>query len=126
MKKKGALAAVGLAILLLAFHLLIPKPAVEADWQLCFVERNGTAITDQLSEAQLEVLERLAREAKCTRWRNPIGAFPLRKDTIELGGLDGSWFVLAGSAERYAYDGYALRDGGVLLSAMLDVIEGEA
>lgn len=123
-KTTWAILGVGLAAFL-AFYLLVPKTAVEADWQVCFVERDGKNITDQLSAGQLADLERLAREVKCTRWKNPAGAVPLRADTIELGGLDGSWFILAGSADRYVYDDFALRDGGAFLNAVLDVIGRE-
>lgn len=134
MKKRLALLAGLAAAALLAFHFLVPQQAVGKNAALYGVERNGIDITEKLSQEQLNGLEALAADAQCARWRNPMGAYPLRQDTVVLelwGESAGRKYpcrlYLVGGMDCYraswrSGEDYSLRKGEDLLTQALEII----
>jgi len=125
MKKKTIYVLLAIIVVILMWTFFVPKSAVTSDFSLDRVERNGLDITDELSEAALKELEQVLLTASCNRWKNPIGAFPLRDDTIELTGMDSKGrihFYLVGSTDRYAVNEYNLRNGRQLLESVFTII----
>lgn len=130
MKRKAVWIAAACLAVLLTFWLLTPQRAVREDFSLLRVERCGVDITERLSAEQLASLEKLVKSTQCARWRNPMGAFFLRDDTVVLNGMDRKnpsiHIYLVGSMDRYVIQrwerSYGLRNGDVLLETALEII----
>ena len=104
------------------YFFLVPAPAVGEDFQLLEVRQDGRDLTEELQPEQLAALETAVREASRSRWKNPVGPYPLDMDTITLLGTDGESVILAGSQGRFAVDDYPLRDGETLLAEVRDIL----
>ena len=107
---------------LAGYCFLLPAPAVGEDFQLLEVRQDGRDLTAELRPEQLAALEAAVREASRSRWKNPIGAYPLEADTVTLLGTNGESVILAGSQGRFAADDYPLRDGESLLAEVRDIL----
>ena len=124
--KKKHLILIGVACLvLLVIQFTVPQKAVESDYRIFWVEVYGRNVFDELDDSALEQLTTALKETKCTRWKNPMGPFPVRKDTVVVSGMDSQGpkhFYLVGSKDRYAVNDYILRNGEQLLQAVMELL----
>ena len=107
---------------LAGYFFLLPAPAVGEDFQLLEVRQDGRDLTASLQPEQMDALETAVREASRSRWKNPVGTYPLDMDTITLLGTDGESVTLVGSQGRFAVDGYPLHDGETLLAEVQNIL----
>ena len=125
MKKAHKIAIAALAICLLIFHFAVPRKAVAETYRIHAVEKNGQLITEKLTEADIDRMEALVKEASCTRWKNPLGPVPAHKNTVILLGMDNRGpcnVVLAGSSSQYGVDDHIIKDGENLWNAVLEIL----
>ena len=121
-KWKILLACVVVVAALAGYFFLLPAPAVGEDFQLLEVQQDGRDLTESLRPEQMVALEAAVREASRSRWKNPIGAYPLEADTVTLLGANGESVILVGSQGRFAVDGYPLHDGETLLAEVQNIL----
>ena len=89
MKKAHKIAIAALVICLLIFHFAVPRKAVAETYRIHAVEKNGQLITEKLTEADIDRMEALVKEASCTRWKNPLGPVPAHlRDSHYRGAAD--------------------------------------
>ena len=119
---KVLLVCVVAAAALAGYFFLLPAPAVGEDFQLLEVRQDGRDLTASLQPEQMDALETAVREASRSRWKNPVGTYPLDMDTITLLGTDGESVTLVGSQGRFAVDGYPLHDGETLLAEVQNIL----
>lgn len=96
--------------------------AVGADFQLLEVRQDGRDLTASLQPEQLAALETAVRETSRSRWKNPVGTYPLDMDTITLLGTDGESVILVGGQGRFTADDYPLHDGETLLAEVQNIL----
>ena len=121
-KWKVLLVCVVAAASLAGYFFLLPAPAVGEDFQLLEVRQDGRDLTAELQPEQLDALENAVREATRSRWKNPIGPYPLEADTVTLLGTNGESVILVGSRGRFSADDYPLHDGETLLAEVQDIL----
>ena len=121
-KWKVLLVCVVAAASLAGYFFLLPAPAVGEDFQLLEVRQDGRDLTEELQPEQLDALENAVREATRSRWKNPIGPYPLEADTVTLLGTNGESVILVGSRGRFSADDYPLHDGETLLAEVQDIL----
>lgn len=119
---KVLLVCVVAAAALAGYFFLLPAPAVREDFQLLEVRQDGRDLTEELQPEQLDALENAVREATRSRWKNPIGPYPLEADTVTLLGTNGESVILVGSRGRFTADDYPLHDGETLLAEVQDIL----
>ena len=124
-KWKILLAWVVVVAALAGFFFLLPAPAVGEDFQLLEVQQDGRDLTESLRPEQMVALEAAVREASRSRWKNPIGAYPLEADTVMILGDGGESVILVGSQGRFTADDYPIRDGEALLAEVQSILAPE-
>ena len=92
------------------------------DFQLLEVRQDGRDLTASLQPKQTAALETMVREASRSRWKNPIGPYPLEADTVTLLGANGESIILVGSQGRFTADDYPLHNGATLLAEVQDIL----
>ena len=124
MKRRGnvLLLCAVVAAALAGYFFLLPAPAGGGDFQLLEIKQGGKNVTAELQPEQVDALEAAVRGAFRSRWKNPMGAYPLEADTVTLLGEGGESIVLVGSRGRFAVDGYPLRGGEELLAEVRDIL----
>ena len=110
---------------LAGYFFLLPGPAVGEGFQLLVVRQDGRDLTASLRSEQLADLEAAVREASRSRWKNPIGAYPLEADTVMILGDGGESVILVGSQGRFTADDYPIRDGEALLAEVQSILAPE-
>lgn len=121
-KWKVLLVCVVAAASLAGYFFLLPAPAAGEDFQLLEVRQDGRDLTASLQPEQLAALETAVRETSRSRWKNPIGPYPLEADTVILQGTNGESVILVGSQGRFAVDGYPLHNGETLLAEVQNIL----
>jgi len=125
MKKAHKISVAAVAVLLVVFHFAMPRKAVAETYRIHAVEKNGQLITEKLTEADIDCIEALVKNASCTSWKNPIGAIPAYKDTVILLGMDDRGpcnVVLAGDAGKFGVENCIIKDGEELWKAVLEIL----
>ena len=107
---------------LAGYFFLLPAPAGGAGFQLLEVRQDGRDLTASLQPEQLAALETAVRETSRSRWKNPVGTYPLDMDTITLLGTDGESVILVGGQGRFTADDYPLHDGETLLAEVQNIL----
>ena len=121
-KWKVLLVCVVAAASLAGYFFLLPAPAGGEDFQLLEVRQDGRDLTASLQPEQLAALETAVREASRSRWKNPVGPYPLEADTVTLLGANGESIILAGSQGRFTADDYPLHNGETLLAEVQNIL----
>ena len=112
----------------IAAHFIVPQWAVKGEFQFHWINENGIDLTDQLDEETIAAIETLMEGALCARWRNPLGGYPVRKDTVVVAGIDDDGLCVAtlvGSTGQYVIDDYNLRNGEELLDNVWEILHAE-
>lgn len=125
MKKICKLILAALALSLVVLYWTVPRKAVNGEYILNRVEKNGHDITEQLSDESLTQIKELAENAESTRWKNPLGAYPIYEDSVAIYGFDDDGrciFTLAGCADKYGVEDRMIRDGKALWKAVLELL----
>jgi len=125
MKKVHKIILAALAVCLVVFHFTVPRKAVVETYRIHAVEKNGQLITEKLTEADIDRIEMLVKDASCTRWKNPLGAVPAHKNTVILLSMDDHGpcnVVLAGSSGQYGVENHIIKDGEALWKAVLEIL----
>lgn len=125
MKKVQKIILAALALILVVLYLAVPRKAVKGEYQLNRVEKNGQDITEQLPDETLTQIKELVENAESTRWKNPIGSYPIYEDSVVIYGFDDQGrciFTLAGRADKCGVEDCMIRDGEKLWKAVLEIL----
>ena len=112
----------------IAAHFILPQRAVKGEFHIQWVSENGIDLTERLDGAEVTAMEELMESALCTRWRNPLGGYPVRKGTIVVAGTDDDGLCVAtlvGSTGQYVVDDYNFQNGEALWTEIMALVEKE-
>ena len=126
MKRKHVIILISCLCLFGVWYMYSSQTAVTGDFRIHEVSQGSQSITEQLDEDSMEALSSLLSEARCRRWKNPIGAIPLLDDTICVRGMDDNGLhtiILVGSTGRCVSNDRMIVNGSHLLERALKILD---